>query len=69
MLVKTNNPGFMKDTETGAIINTDDDAHKKFLAQREEIKKSKDICNRMNTLENELQDIKSLLLQIVHRNN
>jgi len=62
-------PGYFKDTDTGAIINTDDDSYKSFLAQRESAKRNRDLCKRMNDVENDLRDIKNLLLQIVHRNN
>lgn len=62
-------PGYFKDTDTGAIINTDDDGYKSFIAQREASKRSRDLCKRMNDVEGELRDIKTLLLQIVHRNN
>lgn len=62
-------PGFIKDTESGAIINTDDESYKMFLAQRENAKKNKDMCKKLNDLENEFREIKQLLLQIVNRNN
>jgi hypothetical protein len=68
MLQKTNTPGFYKDTETGAIINKNDTDYEKFKAAREEIKKNKQLAVRMNNLETELKDIKSLLLQLVNGN-
>lgn len=69
MLVKTDNPGFLKDTYSGAIINNDDEAHRKFLAAREASKKNNALCKRIDAVETDLKDIKDLLLQIVHRNN
>lgn len=68
MLQKTNTPGFYKDTETGVIINKNDTDYEKFKAAREEIKKNKQIAVRMDNLETELKDIKSLLLQLVNGN-
>ena len=68
MLQKTNTPGFYKDTETGAIINKNDTDYEKFKAAREEIKKNKQLAVRMDNLETELKDIKSLLLQLVNGN-
>jgi len=69
MLVKTEDPLFMKDTSTGAFINTDNDSYKKFLAAKEQVMKSNDLCKRMALLEVDLREIKNLLLNIVHRNN
>jgi hypothetical protein len=69
MLVDTNFYGYVKDTETGAIINNNEEEYKKFLASRESSKKSKDLSNRLTEVENDLRDIKSLLQQLVHRNN
>jgi hypothetical protein len=69
MLVKTDQPGYLKDTSTGAIINNDDDAYRRFQAAREASKKNNELCKRMDEVENDLRDIKSLLQQLVHRNN
>jgi hypothetical protein len=69
MLVKTETDGYMKDTSTGAFINTDSDSYAKFVAERAKSKKSKDLSNRINAVEDDLREIKNLLLQIVHRNN
>lgn len=69
MLVKTDTPGFLKDTSSGAIINNDDEAYRKFLAAREASKKNNELCKRIDAVETDLKDIKNLLLQIVHRNN
>lgn len=69
MLAKTNHPGYLKDTETGVIINTDEEEYRKFLAAREASKRNNSLCKRITEVENDLQDIKNLLLQLVHRNN
>jgi hypothetical protein len=69
MLVKTDHPGYLKDTSTGAIINNDDEAYRRFQAAREASKKNNELCKRMDAVETDLKDIKNLLLQIVHRNN
>jgi hypothetical protein len=69
MLVKTDMPGYYKDTDTGVIINNDDEAYRKFEAARTASKKNKELCNRIGAVENDLKDIKNLLLQIVHGNN
>lgn len=69
MLVKTENDGYMKDTTTGAFINTDDASYARFMAQRASIKKSNDLCNRIDAVENDLREIKNLLLQVVNGRN
>ena len=53
MLVKTETAGFMKDTSTGAFINTDDTSYAKFVAERSNAKNSKDLCNRINAVEDD----------------
>lgn len=66
MLVKTDTPGFLKDTSSGAIINNDDEAYRKFQAAREASKKNNELCKRIEDVEGDLKDIKNLLLQIVN---
>lgn len=66
MLVKTDTPGFLKDTSSGAIINNDDEAYRKFQAAREASKKNNELCKRIDAVEGDLKDIKNLLLQIVN---
>lgn len=69
MLVKTETPGFMKDTSTGAFINTDDTSYAKFVAERSKTKNSKDLSNRISAVEDDLKEIKNLLLQVVNGRN
>jgi hypothetical protein len=69
MLVDTNHPGYVKDTDSGVIINNNEEEYKKFLAAREASKRNNSLCKRMAEVENELTEIKSLLLQLIHRNN
>jgi hypothetical protein len=69
MLVDTNHQGYVKDTDSGAIINNNEEEYKKFLAAREASKRNNSLCKRMTEVENELTEIKSLLLQLIHRNN
>jgi hypothetical protein len=69
MLVETNYPGYFKDTDSGVIINKNEEEYKKFLAAREASKRNNSLCKRMTDVENDLRDIKSLLQQLIHRNN
>ena len=69
MLVQTNVAGYLKDTDSGAIINNNQDEYKKYLAAREANKKNNDLCKKMTELEDELRTIKNLLSQLLHGNN
>lgn len=67
-LLKTNVPGFYKDSETNAIINTNTDDYENFKNQRVKMKDYDNLKTKVNNIEHELSDIKSLLLQIVNGN-
>jgi hypothetical protein len=69
MLVETNHLGYVKDTDSGVIINNNEEEYKKFLAARESSKKNNSLCKRLNEVENEMREIKSLLLKFVNGNN
>lgn len=69
MLVKADAEGYMKDTSTGAFINTNDTSYARFMAERANAKKSKDLSARISAVENDLRDIKDLLLQVVNGRN
>jgi hypothetical protein len=69
MLVETNHPGYIKDIDTGVIINNNEEEYKKFLAAREASKRNNSLCKRITEVENDLRDIKGLLQQLIHRNN
>lgn len=69
MLVETNHPGYIKDTDSGVIINNNEEEYKKFLAAREASKRNHSLCKRITEVENDLRDIKGLLQQLIHRNN
>jgi hypothetical protein len=63
-----NHVGYIKDTDSGVVINTDEEEYKKFLAKREASKQSNTLHKRMTEVENDLREIKSLLEKLVHRN-
>ena len=69
MLVKTETDGFMKDTSTGAFINTDNASYEKFVAERSKAKNSKELTTRISAVENDIKEIKNLLLQVVNGRN
>lgn len=52
----------------GIIINTDDSYYRALLAQRESEKKARDVYEQVDTLKTELEQVKSLLAQVINRN-
>lgn len=67
-LLKTNIPGYYKDTTTNAIINTNDD-YEQIKKQRSKIREFDDLKNKVKTIESDMKDIKNLLLQLVNGKN
>jgi hypothetical protein len=65
MLAKTNVSGFLKDTKSGAIINTDMDGYAVAVAQRQEAKRAAQLQDRVANIENDMKQIKDLLSQLV----
>lgn len=72
-LQKTNFPGLMKDKRTNMIINTNTAEYDRILAQRAKEKSSKDqinsLADRMNIVEKNLEEIKSLLIKALGKND
>lgn len=61
----------VRDTATGAILNTNKTEYDEYIArQRKAVEKEALISQHsedINNIKNELQDIKSLLLQLVNK--
>ena len=57
-------PGLIRDLETNAVINNDKSAYQNYIQLREQKLKEKE---RLDRLENEVGDIKSLLKQIIDK--
>lgn len=69
MLVETNQPGYYKDTESGVIINNNEEEYKKFVAAINASKKNNVLCKKIEEIENDMRDIKTLLQQIIDGKN
>lgn len=54
----------VRDMESGAIINTDNAAYQNYILMRNQKLKEKE---RIDNLENEMSEIKSLLKQLVDK--
>jgi hypothetical protein len=63
--------GLVRDTTTGAILNTNRTEYEEYIArQRKAEEREAEISKHtedINNIKNELQDIKSLLLQILKK--
>lgn len=62
---KTSTPGYMKDPNTGAVINTATTEYQVYLAHRAKILSNKELSAKVDKLETDITEIKNLLLQIV----
>jgi septal ring factor EnvC (AmiA/AmiB activator) len=71
MLVKVNNVEMVRDTESMALLNTNITEKNEYYAKVRMLKNQKDELNKVNTeiseLKNEMNDIKSLLKQLIDR--
>lgn len=67
-LIKTNIPGYYKDTETNAIINTSDE-YNSYRLKRDKSKEFENLKDKVNKMDNDISDIKNLLLQLVNGKN
>ena len=63
--------GLVRDTSTGAILNTNKSEYEEYIArQRQAEEREAEISQHtedINNIKNELQDIKSLFLQILKK--
>jgi hypothetical protein len=60
-LVQTDQPGFMKDEKSGAIINVEVDHYKQILAKRKEKKTQQEMEKRMTHIEDQVSEILEIL--------
>ena len=59
-----NEPGLERDLQTNGIVNTNVDEYTRFLEEKEKRNTEE---QRLNTLEAELKDIKTLLLALLNK--
>lgn len=58
-------PGFVKDTSTGSILNTDNVGLAAYKRQKKHAQSVNDLAARVDKIEKDVGDIKSLLHQIL----
>lgn len=61
MLIKTEQPGFLRDERNSAIINTDVEAYKTYKQIRDERIKNLKLSQDVDMLKNDIGEIKDLL--------
>jgi hypothetical protein len=63
--------GLVRDTSSGAIINTNRTEYEEYMARRKQAEERENAIsqhtNEINNLKNELQEIKSLILQVLNK--
>lgn len=67
---KTNVAGLVKDLNTNLVINNNDAEYKNYLLQKQRIKETMSMQEEINTLKNQMQEIRSALQTFMNgRNN
>ena len=61
---KTENPNFVKDINTGALVSTDLVAFTKYKNQRKQFEESKSQINELNTIRSEVSTLKEQMSEI-----
>ena len=56
--------GFYRDSQTGAIVNTNTSDYQSYLANRDRLEKEK---ARLDSLEGEISDIKQMLQTLLNK--
>lgn len=66
-------PGLVRDTSSGAVVNTDVSEYQKHLANREKAKQIRESVQRheeqINSIQADLGEIKQLLIQLIKQQN
>jgi len=66
-LVQTEESQFSRDTSTMALINTDAAAFAQYKAQRSKTMQVKELTEEVNTLKNDIEEIKQMLIQLTRK--
>jgi len=67
MFEKTDSPGYLKNTKTGVVINSNDGDYQRVVAAREKYEAEKALQNEVKTLKSDVEEIKSMLSKILYR--
>lgn len=67
MLVPTNNKDFLKDTETGALVNQNPGALQEHKKKIEQFKSIDNMKSEINTMKDDISSIKTMLELILKK--
>lgn len=65
--VKTDNPSYVRDLTSTAVINTDSESFETYKQAREEKLKIRQLSNDVQNMKDELGEIKQLLLKVLEK--
>lgn len=68
-MIKTDKENFSRDETNHALINTNVNAYKQYLEQRESQKKVMDIEGEVTSLKKDVTDIKEMLMILIKQNS
>ena len=68
-VAKTEKEDFLRDTTNQALINTNVNAYKQYVQQRESQKKVIDIEGEVTSLKKDVTDIKEMLMILIKQNS
>jgi len=69
MMRKTESEGFLRDDNNHALINTNVNAYKQYIHQRESQNKVRSLENEVDSLKEDISDIKQMLSILIKQNN
>lgn len=67
MFEKTDEQGYLKNKETGVVINSDINKLEAYKKKKETFLKNKKISEEVSNLKNEMSEIKSILVKVLDR--
>lgn len=64
--VKTEDPSFVRESSTNAVINIDTTGYRRFKEERERVIKMQQLAHDVVGLQNDIGDIKQMLQQLIN---
>lgn len=64
--IKTEDPNYVRDERSSAIINIDKAGYQKFKLEREKAMQVQQLTQQVHSLQSDMQDIKQLLQQLIN---
>jgi hypothetical protein len=68
-MIKTENPDYIRDDGNHSLINTNVNAYKQYVQQRQAQKKVTDMEQDIGNLKKDVGDIKEMLMIIIKQNS